>query len=102
MSFSVNSAMKESCRSFSLMPSSCCVAMARLIAMPFARSTMEAMIAPLMQIAAVKRFLATAAQSDFEKFVFVATRKLPFEEAIDQAIRCAAPMLSASFASAPS
>ena len=38
------------------------------------------------EIAAIKRFLAPAAQCDFEKFIFFAPRKLPFEKTIDQSI----------------
>ena len=65
-----------------LIPSSCALAMARLMASALARSTMLAMIAPLMR-SAVKRFLFSAAEGDAEKAVFVAVRKLEVDELVD-------------------
>ena len=38
------------------------------------------------QIAPIKNFLAAAPQGDFEEFVFVAMRELPFQNPIDQPI----------------
>ena len=60
--------------------------MARLIAIAFARSTIECDDRAADKIAAVKRFLASAAQRDFEEIVFVAARELPVYEAFDQTL----------------
>ena len=85
MSFSALSALKASCRSVSRIPWSCLSSDS-----PFNRDRFRALHdrsydRAADEIAAVKRFFAAAAQGYFQKFIFIATGKLPVNEPLDQA-----------------